>query len=247
MKKGVFVIFASVLLLTGCQPTDPQQPINTVINDPAASIIASASSANEIKGDYMEVKGGRKITKAELSETDKEVSVYPVSNKGEIVFYKASEDMLRYGYRDRTSFYPIGEIGPEFYLQDSSVVETKLFGKTLVRVKGLCGANCMLTDYLEIENRNVNSFLFLGKDAEELDVDQDGEIEILARSGSPFAEITIIKWVDQKLMEINVNETLNAQKGVSYDKENNHFIVGTETKFEKYRLNKEGVFVLQPA
>jgi translation initiation factor 1 (eIF-1/SUI1) len=38
----------------------------------------------------------------------------------------------------------------------------------------------------------------------EIDVDQDGEIEILTRSGTPFAEITIIKLIGQKLMELNV-------------------------------------------
>jgi hypothetical protein len=268
LKKYLYALLILVIILPGCQsgkPTvsnDPvmsQNPVSTVTTEPSISTPiptpvptamptpTPAIIAKEIPAAYKEVEAARVIVKSGLPKKYKELAAYTVGkNKGEIVFYKETEDMIRYAYKTDKDFYPIGDIGAEHYLEDDTVGEAKIFGKSLVRVTGVCGANCPLNDYLQIENGRVSSFLFLGRHAQEIDVDQDGDKEIFSTIGTPYVEITIYKLIDHKLMEVNVNETLKAEKGVLYDDKKQLFMFGVGDHMVSYRLDPSGIFILEP-
>jgi hypothetical protein len=248
LKKYLYALLILVIILPACQSAKP-----TVSNEPVMSLqptfIATPTPviiAKEIQAGFKEVGAARVIVKTELPKTYKELANHPIGQKGKIVFYEDTGDMIRYAYRTDKAFYPIGDIGEGHYFESISIVETKIFEKSLIRVKGDCGANCRMTDYLQIENSSVSSILFFGGDAAHIDLDQDGDLEILSRSSSTIPTINVVKLIGQQLMEVNVNEALKTEKGVLYDDKNQFFSIGVGDHMESYRLDPRGVFILEP-
>jgi hypothetical protein len=245
LKKYLYTLLILVIFLPACQsaklvsdePVMSQQP--TSIPTPIPVIIAK-----EIPAGYKEVEAARVIVKSELPKTYKELANHPIGQKGKIVLYEDTGDMIRYAYKTDKAFYPIGDIGEGHYYESISIVETKIFGKSLIRVKGNCGANCMMTDYLQIENGGISSLLLFGGDAAQIDIDQDGDLEILSRFSSTIPTINVVKLIGQQLMEVNVNEALKTEKGVLYDDKNQIFSIGVDDHLESYRLDPRGIFIL---
>ncbi|QGQ93844.1 hypothetical protein EHS13_02440 [Paenibacillus psychroresistens] len=246
--KYLAILLIFVAILSACQSNKPAASDEiTTSQQPTASIPSTpATLANEIQAGFKEIAPARVIAQSTLPTTYKELANHPIGQKGQIVFYENTGDMVRYAYKAGKAFYPIGDIGEGHYYADISILETRIFGKSLVRIKGVCGANCMMTDYLQIDSSGVSSLMFFGGDAAHIDLDQDGGLEILSRLSGTIPTIKIVKMLGQQLMETNVNEVLNTEKGVLYDNEKKLFTLGVDDQIRGYRLDPSGMFVLEP-
>ncbi len=241
-SKKPFICFALIgLLAVACQPAS--QP------EPSAAI---ASSANQIAGKEETII---KVQYNPLQHTPQQIQKIavpenvlksiPLSNGKLLIF--ADKEQLVYGYQaDAGNFYKVGFIGSPVYLNEITSGEAIVFGKSLIWVKGLAGASTMITDIIEVGKETVFPFLHLEKDILIVDVDQNEEKELLTLAGNPFPKFTVIKLGENGLVELDINQALQAEQGIRYNPQSGSFTVsspGIETK--TYRLESTGFHLNQ--
>jgi hypothetical protein len=167
--------------LLSFQLVNPEQQIQ---------LITSIENANIIK---------------EQSVTGGAIIIYSKNDDNEFIFgaYQTNEGTL----------YDLGAVGgmsPQLDDELLSIKELSLFNKSLVRIKGVFGANAPIQNYYSIEDGRLIPFLRVDTGhAEELDLDGDGTVEIVSSHGTPI-HTYIYKWADGKFSVVNVNESLNA-------------------------------------
>lgn len=123
-------------------------------------------------------------------ETIEEVIMEEVFDKYTFIIYsKKDEDNQDYvGFLiegNFTDIYEIGKIGYQPNLIPYHLEKVNLFNKNYLVIRGICGANCPITYYVDIYNDEVPS-LFLGMEANgtETDISGDGINELIATVGT---------------------------------------------------------------
>lgn len=131
-----------------------------------------------------------------------------------IIFSKRDDNEHIYGaYKTKNTFYELGVVGGLSSQMDDellSIKELLLFNKSLIRIKGVFGANAPVQNYLSMEDGKIIPFLRVETGhATEIDLDGDGTVEIVSSHGTPNQSY-IYKWSDGKFTVTNVNEALGA-------------------------------------
>lgn len=131
-----------------------------------------------------------------------------------IIFSKQDDNEFIYGaYETKDTLYELGVVGGlSSQLDDEllSIKEIKLFNKSLIRIKGVFGANAPVQNYFSIEDGKAVPFLRVETGhATEVDLDDDGTEEIISSHGTPISTY-IYKWEDGEFSISNVNEALGA-------------------------------------
>lgn len=147
-----------------------------------------------------------------------EVTSMPIGND-RIAVYRMKEDTdSTYAFiKSNGKIYDLGLIGYSSLLEgsDYEMKRVRLFSQDFIKLNGSCGANCPISDYANV---HVTPALYLHFEAHtaELDVDGDGQEEIVATQGTA-AQTSIYKWQDGAISAVSVNETMMNAKVVLYD------------------------------
>ncbi|MGK9250225.1 hypothetical protein [Paenibacillus humicus] len=217
---------------------------------PAASPLPSNASSPSNPPLEQTEKTQVEVKYSPLKNTPQQIKKTAIPNKilksialtnGKLLVFqnKETDETLLYGYQGESGiFYEVGPIGSITYKNKLSAGEASVFGKSLIWIKGLSGANSMISDFIEIKDGAVYPFLHLEKDVQIVDADHDGENELLTQTGSPYTELSIIKWKDDSLQELSINQALGAEQGVQYNSQTGLFSVGyPNNEIRTYRLD----------
>jgi hypothetical protein len=140
----------------------------------------------------------------------------------------------------------VGPIGGPQQTYDSetvSIVEMQLVGKSVVRFKGVYGANAPVTVYAESE-RDMDDIVLLRVDtghAAVVDLDGDGTEEVVSEYGTPQSTY-VYRWDGERFETADVNEALQADS-VRFVPEEGLFAAEStgEPSASRYRYSAQGL------
>ncbi|OPZ94362.1 MAG: hypothetical protein BWY74_00626 [Firmicutes bacterium ADurb.Bin419] len=156
-------------------------------------------------------------------------------------FRKKDDDFIIYLGIKADKLYEVDEVGyGNFEVQIKS---TFLFGKSLISVEGIVGSTAPVTYYIYIENSVPKIFLFLDQSVSEIDVDSDGNKDIIS---SVLGSTEIYKIKNDQLIYSSLNKTLNADNVFFSEEKDLIFVAYSEPSEQtKYKLTKEGLLQLE--
>lgn len=138
-----------------------------------------------------------------------------------VFLYQKDQENLYAAIQSGSSTFDIGQIGYILQQKDSiSIEQVDAFGKDYVKITGFCGANCPITNYVQMD-KNPPSLLQIQAHTVEADLNQDGVKEIIATVGT-LAETSIYRLRQESMETVSLNEAMKAQV-VIYKSETNTF------------------------
>jgi len=164
-----------------------------------------------------------------------------VTNKILIFTKVNNEEKVYGGIEINEELYGVGQIG--YTPTDTEVFnikETRLFSKELIRIDGFCGINCPQSDYIWIDKSIPKKILHIEAGVIEMDLNSDGQEEIVASVGTP-ANTKIYKLENGQIVTADLNKSFDALD-VSFDRDQKTFRVMFKDKTVKlYKFNDEGL------
>lgn len=221
MKEIGIALLTVFCFLTGCNPSSDVPVSNSTID-------GSNTGKHSMKYplNFKEVNLEKPLKKIVATDLMKVILKQKIDNYT-IYFYLQNQDdeniiaALKIG----KNIFEIGQVGYSPGNTDQyTVSQVNALDKNYIKVTGTCGANCPISYYIQIDT-NSPKVLKIEAHTVEADVDQDGSNEIVATVGTA-AQTSIYKIKNAHIVITNLNETLDAQE-VTYDKESNTFLVGT--------------------
>lgn len=201
MKKVLnAVLFISLIFVGGCNSGTPNTPEDQNIS--TVELI------------FDSVNNDQKIEKIDSLDSTKIVKEQTVSGGAVVIYSRQDDNENIYGaFKTTDAMYSLEVVGGmPAQLDDEllSIKELRLFNKTIIRIKGVFGANAPVQNYFTVESGHIHPFLRIDTGhATELDPDGNGSVEIVASHGTPM-ETYIYKWEDEKFSVANVNQSLKA-------------------------------------
>lgn len=152
------------------------------------------------------------ITKDEIIEIFKQ---YDFGDNKYIIFTKREDtENLHSGVIISKKIYDLGKasiMGDKDNTDLYSVKELELYGKKLVKISSILGANYASTNYYYIDNQVPKLFLHSEGYTRETDLDGDGIQEIVASTSfGVTSSADIYKYENGSFTVTNLNEALNA-------------------------------------
>lgn len=155
------------------------------------------------------------------------------------IMFKMDSDSEIYGGFYLDKLYSVGPVSMNNTPDDLlSISESSVFGKNLIKLSGVIGANYAKAFYLEIGEDSVSPFLEVDGNIIEVDLDEDSIMEIVVTSGT-IPETSIYQYRNNSIYVANINKSIDAQ-AVSFDEDNKLFEVYTELKNTAYYHYNDG-------
>lgn len=131
---------------------------------------------------------------------------------------------LHGGYGGKDGFYDLGTIGSIANSDNdlTCVKALQLYGKTLIKFQGIFGSHVLQTNYFAIEDGIPEPFLSVDGLTTEIDVNGDGEKEIVAELSGTIPLVNIFKWDGQCPLVSSVDKALGADS-VEFNHEDGSF------------------------
>lgn len=231
MKKKFFVIFLLLLSLGYFYlfDKDTLQPLTKV-----TEVISLKFEPIEIAPDIQELsqKDIKEILKAVDLDKDK-VFIYTKQN---------DKENLYGGFSTKQSLYDLGKVGLLMYLDLTNITLPKEFNKKpLIRIDSAYGANFPQSNYFLLEDTLPKKILTVDGHVKEVDLDQDGTVEIISSTGTP-TDTYIYKWINDQFSVANVNKSLDALSVIFKNEDHPVFEAYFNDKTRKtYRFTKDGL------
>lgn len=162
-----------------------------------------------------------------------------------VVYAKPGDEENAYAqFRTADASYELGAVGGlprgESDLELLSATPLELYGRQLVRIDGVFGADAPVRNYFALEGGAIEPFLLVDTGhAEEVDLDGDGVPEIVATGGLPMFAY-VYRYKDGRFEMADVNAALGAQ-AVVWDGNENLFkaqLAAGETRHANYRYTQ---------
>lgn len=225
MGKIFFFAITCLFILAGCSQVSntpssvKSEPTAVQSNEPEKNNANVQSFSLIFKSVELE-NPLTKISSTELKNIilEKQINDYKV-----FIYQKASDtENVFAAIQSGSNIFEIGQIGyaPVQKANDYSVNQVKALNNKYIKVTGSCGANCPISEYIQM-NRDIPTLVRFDAHTQEADMNQDGINEIVATVGTA-AETSIYKLENNHIVTVNLNETMNAQV-VTYNHETNTF------------------------
>ncbi|WP_152970627.1 hypothetical protein [Bacillus sp. FJAT-28004] len=149
---------------------------------------------------FEKVQNVQKVVKVDTIQMEQLFKEQEISG-GKISIYSKSGDAEQvYGaFESEAGLYELGVVGgvhPQNNDELLSIKEMELYGKSLIRINGVFGANAPIQNYFEMADGKPNPFLLVDTGhAEEVDLDGDGIEEVVSKHGLPLLTF-VYKWED---------------------------------------------------
>ncbi|MGG4494861.1 hypothetical protein [Brevibacillus reuszeri] len=169
---GIIVLF---MILTACTVRENNQETNRssgviAIQQPATSMTSNVSYGFPLL--FSTVKIEQPLTKTTLTNLGPIVEKKQINDEVVYLYQKEKENLYAAIQSDSTVF-DIGQIGYSLQQKDSiSIEQVEVFGEAYIKMTGFCGANCPITNYVQIE-QNPSSFLQMTAHTVEADINQE--------------------------------------------------------------------------
>jgi len=142
-----------------------------------------------------------------------------------IILYTTQEtDLVRGGLKFSNEIYDIGEVSMEPALDEIYLDKMKVFNKDVLNIKGILGANYGYSDYIFIEDNSQLFRLRVDGNTEEIDIDDDGIVEVISTLGT-IPETKIYRTKEGQIFVANINESINAKAVLLKDRDKKVFEV----------------------
>jgi hypothetical protein len=149
---------------------------------------------------FEKVQNVQKVVKVDTIQMEQLIKEQGITG-GKISIYSKSGDVEQvYGaFESKAGLYELGVVGglhPQGNNELLSIKELELYGKSLIRINGVFGANAPIQNYFEMADGNPIPFLLVDTGhAEEVDLDGDGIEEVVSKHGLPLLTF-VYKWDD---------------------------------------------------
>ncbi|WP_276353384.1 hypothetical protein [Cohnella caldifontis] len=161
-----------------------------------------------------------------------------------LVYAKENDPSLHGAFESANAHYDLGVVGDLPATIDDetlSIQPMELFGKSLIRIKGVFGANAPVQNYYAIDNGGLSPFLRIDTGhAAETDLDGDGTAEIVSTHGTP-AQTYLYKWSEGAFTVADVNEALGAVSVYLNDKHQFEAFYSQDRPIERYEYRSGGL------
>ncbi|MGO4698034.1 hypothetical protein AB4Z50_27500 [Paenibacillus sp. 2TAB26] len=150
--------------------------------------------------EYEKVENAQKVAKVDHIQMEQLIKEQNI-NDGKISIYSKSGDAEQvYGaFESEAGLYELGAVGGMHSQNNDellSIKELELYGKSLIRIDGVFGANAPIHNYFEMKDGKPIPFLLVDTGhAEEVDVDGDAIEEVVSKHGLPLLTF-VYKWED---------------------------------------------------
>lgn len=237
MKHMVLLLLGMSLLSAGCSPVQTHGD-----DTPVAS--TNAEQETTIPLSFEEVKVEQQVTLLDRGIIKQVVKQEHLDTAKLFAFLKANEDPNRLfgGIQIGDVLYEFGDVGALPYVDKLEIQKSSLFQKSVIEVKGLCGANCPFRYYITIEEAKPSILLFVNEPVADIaDLDQDGVEEIVTSYGSPGVfETRIYTWRDNRIVSANLNKLAKA-RSVWYTRPLFQVQSGIDSAIKTYRYTSKGL------
>ncbi len=203
MKMSIVLCLVWIsLLMSGCsQPTLPNEKLSS--DEIARTDLQESEISDGIEQVYdltfEEVEIPQKTSNdfhpVPLDHINAVLVEYLFDTYTFMIYQRESQDDLIYvGYKaDTATVHEIGEIGYGTYVESMSPYafeHVTLFGMDLLKIAGVCGANCPITYYIDMYKGMPELFLGIQANGTETDLNGDGINELITTAGTAI-ETTI--------------------------------------------------------
>ncbi|WP_289141396.1 hypothetical protein [uncultured Brevibacillus sp.] len=180
-----------------------------------------SNSPHSFTLDFSKVEWEQPLPQVPLTNNLGTVVVKKQINDYVVFLYQKDQENIFAAIQSGSTTFDIGQIGYTRQQKDSiSIEEVDAFGKAYVKITGFCGANCPITNYVQMD-KNPPSLLQIQANTVEADLNQDGVKEIIATVGT-LAETSNYRLRQERMETVNLNEAMKAQV-VIYKSETNTF------------------------
>lgn len=171
MKKVLLSILLATVIISACaisngdnsSQDNEHQPEQEEQNQESPPRDSQASQDENIILTFQSVNNEQKIQEVSQIEDAEIVKEQAVLAGEIIIFSKQDDNEFIYGaYETKDTLYELGVVGGlSSQLDDEllSIKEIKLFNKSLIRIKGVFGANAPVQNYFSIEDGKAVPFL----------------------------------------------------------------------------------------
>lgn len=208
LKHMVLLFLFMCLLAAGCSPAQ-------TYGDDTSAASTNAEQETTIPLSFEEVKVEQQVTLLDRGKIKQIVKEEQLDTVKLFSFLKVDEDdplRLIGGIQIGDDLYEFGDVGALHYVDRLDIQTSSLFHKSVIKVEGLCGANCPFRYYITIEEEKPSIFLVLSEPVADIaDLDEDGVEEIVTSYGSPDVFHTrIYTWRDNRIVSADVNKLTKA-------------------------------------
>ena len=242
--KAIQFIFLIILLcgLLGCAPgADSNRDEDRNGLTPAVVTSMPVTLRFESLSDDLKVDPAP----AEPGELSNVHTAYPLGG-GELVLYGNGTDDadglnggLSIGYRSSAGEFTIGPIAYGGY--EPTITESSLSGDMrMLRVEGICGANCPDTYYIAAKEGVPSVVLHIQAHIAEADPDGDGAVELLASSGTAI-QTSVIEFDQGGVPQVADVAAALAATSVAFDPDNGLFAAYTADTAETAHYRYDGI------
>lgn len=235
MKKISLILLAAAVLyaISGCNPASNEEVTGIPANQSTDHGINQAAQSTAIqpkKQSFVPNFESTDLLRPLLKTDSTEPSVLLASkkfNEYEVEIYRKIDDpeLVYAKIKSADATYEIGQIGysSNQTAEDFLISQVNALSESWIKVTGYCGANCPISDYIEMDGTAdyKPQRLHLEAHTVEADVDNDGVIEIVATVGTA-AETTIYKKRGEQIVAANLNQLMDSDV-VTYDTNTNTF------------------------
>ncbi|MFC5531206.1 hypothetical protein [Cohnella yongneupensis] len=212
--------------LTGC--SGKETPSTAASLPPAATLPAESSPtasptpaiAVNVKAEavlsFANVASEQRVERMSGGEDSADILLEKPVDGGTIIAYAKPKDAenVYAQYRTEAARYELGVVGglsPKMDDEQLSVTTLELYGRSLVRINGVFGANAPVQNYYALEDDGgIAPFLRVDTGhAQEIDLDGDGTTEIISTYGLP-TQTYVYAYEDNRFKMADVNAALGA-------------------------------------
>lgn len=166
-------------------------------------------------------------------QIDEIVAEYQVEEGTFVIFSKSGQSHQYFaGFSHGTSIYQFWDMG---YAREHLLIEpVEVFGRSLIKMVGICGAACPINLYVYIEERLPQLMLASNWHTDEVDLDQDGNNEIVMSIGTQPDSRIIINENGELLESSSLKDLIHGATSIVYSQEQSAFLVSDDNQEQRY-------------
>lgn len=236
-SKYTYSFFSScILLLTfimiiGCSSASSLNQDSSKLKDGVADTISIQFTPLPRQELVLEKLNHTQIDEVVI-EYHTDEGVFFIFSKREHADQADQTDQYYAGFNNGLEMFEFWEMG--YALENLHIEPVEVFGKTLIKMVGICGAACPINLYVYTEEQAPKLLLASNWHTIEVDLDEDGMNEIAASSGTQPDSKIFIKENDIIVESESLKDSLGGANSVVYSADLAAFWASYDDQVQRY-------------